>query len=76
MGIGGRGKYIYPDGEIYEGDYKRGIKQGFGKVKFNNGNIYEGPFNNGLPHGIGKFIKNGKSRNVEFNNGKFVKVVN
>ena len=74
--ISGRGKYIYPDGEIYEGDYKRGIKQGFGKIKFTNGNIYEGPFNNGLPHGIGKFIKNGKSRNVEFNNGKFVKVVN
>ncbi len=74
--ISGRGKYIYPDGEIYEGDYKRGIKQGFGKIKFSNGNSYEGPFNNGLPHGIGKYIKKGKSKNVEFNNGKFIKVIN
>ena len=74
--ISGRGKYTYPDGQIYEGDYVRGIKQGFGKLTFPNGNIYEGPFDKGLPNGIGKFTKNGKVKNVEFNYGNFVKVVN
>ena len=72
----GKGKYSYPDGQIYEGDYVNGVKEGNGKLTFPSGRIYEGPFVNGLQHGIGKYTKRGKTVDVLYENGKFIKVVN
>ena len=72
----GKGKYSYPDGQIYEGDYVNGVKEGNGKLTFPSGRIYEGPFVNGLQDGIGKYTKRGKTVNVLYEKGKFIKVVN
>lgn len=71
----GKGKYTYPDGQVYEGDYVNGKKEGYGKLTFPSGKIYEGPFLNGLQNGIGKYTKQGKTVNVLYENGKFVKVI-
>lgn len=70
----GRGVFTWPDGQVYEGEYINGIKEGQGKMTYPNGNIYEGPYVNGYPHGIGKYTKKGKTVNVEFNKGTFVKI--
>ena len=53
-----------------------GVKEGNGKLTFPSGRIYEGPFVNGLQHGIGKYTKRGKTVDVLYENGKFIKVVN
>ena len=60
---------------ILMGNFMNGIKEGKGKYVFENGNIYDGNFNNGLPNGYGKFCQKGKWKNVLFEKGKFVKVV-
>jgi hypothetical protein len=31
----------YPDGRIYEGEFKKGLRDGFGAYKW-NGNVYTG----------------------------------
>jgi hypothetical protein len=36
------GKLTYRDGEIYEGDFKSGIRDGKGKMTYENGDTYEG----------------------------------
>ena len=50
----GKGKEIYFDGSVYEGDFKNGEKTGKGKFEDYEGNIYEGNFFNGYKHSIGK----------------------
>ena len=55
-------------------DYLNNIKEGFGEYRFKNGKKYKGPYKNGKAHGIGVIImKDGKTREVEFVNGKIVK---
>jgi hypothetical protein len=46
----------YNNGDIYEGDWKKDVKEGKGKMKYNNGDIYEGDWKNNLKEGKGKFI--------------------
>ena len=70
----GYGTYKYFDGDFYEGYYINGLKNGKGKFVSNLGKeTYEGEFKNGKPNGKGILIKDGKSKNVEFNDGKMVK---
>lgn len=38
----GKGKYVYTDGNIYEGDWVDGKRHGKGKYTFVDGNVYEG----------------------------------
>ena len=54
----GKGKYIWKEGEIYEGEYRNGIKEGYGIFKWNNGKFYKGSFINGKPD------KNGQYKNI------------
>lgn len=41
--------------EKYDGEYKRGKKEGVGKYYFSNGDIYEGEWKDNKPHGQGVF---------------------
>jgi hypothetical protein len=52
----GKGKYVYINGDVYEGDYKNGKKEGKGKYVFVNGNVYEGDWKNGVMEGKGKMV--------------------
>jgi hypothetical protein len=45
----------YLNGDIYEGVWKEGKKEGYGVQKYLNGDVYEGEWKNDLRHGKGKF---------------------
>ncbi|KAL1222847.1 Phosphatidylinositol 4-phosphate 5-kinase 7 [Cardamine amara subsp. amara] len=49
----GKGKYVWSDGTIYEGDWDRGKISGKGKLMWSTGAIYEGDFSGGYLHGFG-----------------------
>eukprot|EP01012_Entosiphon_sulcatum_P019225 TRINITY_DN24066_c0_g1_i1.p1 TRINITY_DN24066_c0_g1~~TRINITY_DN24066_c0_g1_i1.p1 ORF type:complete len:144 (-),score=10.82 TRINITY_DN24066_c0_g1_i1:188-619(-) len=49
-------KLVYPSGDIYEGGWKDGKKEGWGTYLFKeSGNLYEGEWRRGLKHGRGIF---------------------
>ena len=48
----GRGKYIFPNGNTYEGQYEAGVRHGKGKFTYANGGVYSGGFENGKKHGF------------------------
>ena len=51
------GKIKYPNGNYYQGEEKKGIRQGKGIEYYHNGGIkYDGYWLNDLPEGEGKFI--------------------
>ena len=52
-------KKKYPNGDYYEGEWKKGQPDGFGKMIYANGNVYEGNWENGLPNGEGKMTYKG-----------------
>lgn len=75
----GKGRMIYPDGGVYEGDWKNGVMEGKGKYIFTYGDIYEGDFRNNVIEGTGKYIYgNGEiyegdyKNNVMEGKGKFI----
>ncbi|KAL8168178.1 hypothetical protein V2J09_009677 [Rumex salicifolius] len=51
----GSGKYVWPDGCIYDGEWRRGMRHGHGKLHFPSGAIYEGEFSGGYMHGDGSY---------------------
>ncbi|KND00874.1 uncharacterized protein SPPG_03976 [Spizellomyces punctatus DAOM BR117] len=46
--IEGKGRYIFPDGNIYVGDFKDGQFHGSGTVHFKDGGKYEAQWKNGV----------------------------
>ena len=50
----GKATATYQNGEIYEGNFIGGLREGFGKYSYTNGDVYEGNFKENLKHGIGK----------------------
>jgi hypothetical protein len=63
---------IFSDGNIYEGEFKDGNRNGKGKMIFSNGDIYEGEFKDGIENGKGKKIfSNGDIYEGEFKEGNF-----
>jgi hypothetical protein len=56
----GKGKYTWPDGSTYEGDYLNNYKHGKGTMTFTNGDVYTGGFVWGTIAGEGIYkYKNG-----------------
>lgn len=52
------GIMYFKNGDTYEGEFKRGIPNGFGKFYFKNGDIHIGDFVNNKFHGYGeRYIK-------------------
>jgi hypothetical protein len=45
--IQGRGRMVWPNGEIYEGWWKHGHRWGKGRNMYENGDVYEGEFYDG-----------------------------
>jgi len=54
----GKGKFIFKNNNIYEGDCKFGFPDGFGKYIFSNGDILTGFFSTGEINGLGTFENN------------------
>ena len=51
----GRGKKVYADGGVYEGEYKADKREGRGIERYANGDVYEGEFKAGNMEGRGIF---------------------
>ncbi len=68
--INGYGKYIYDNGDIYEGNFKDSLRHGKGKMLYANGDSYEGNYSMDLREGDGTYIfSNGDSYTGKFKNG-------
>ena len=52
----GKGKFEWPDGRFYEGEYKMDKKDGYGIFTWKDGRIYKGYWKNGKQHGDGEFF--------------------
>jgi len=56
----GKGRAEYSNGDVYEGEYKDGLRCGQGKYFYLKGNKYEGMWQNNVKSGVGKFEYNKK----------------
>ncbi|PKA67013.1 Phosphatidylinositol 4-phosphate 5-kinase 6 [Apostasia shenzhenica] len=52
----GSGKYLWTDGCMYEGEWRRGMTTGQGKLSWPSGATYEGEFKAGFMDGYGTYI--------------------
>jgi hypothetical protein len=43
-------------GDLYQGEFRNGLKHGEGVEKFANGDSYAGLYVNGLPDGYGEYF--------------------
>ena len=74
----GKGKLIWRDGQLYEGDFVHDVMQGFGILSYchhdaQNRSKYIGRFRNNQPHGDGKMIwKDGKKYEGVWSNGEII----
>ena len=72
--MNGFGRYTYANGQIYEGNYVNGIKEGKGKLIYPNGFVYDGDFVGGKPRGNANIISGGKNIPVQYSDGRFYQV--
>lgn len=70
----GQGKFTWPDGRVYEGDYVLDKMEGYGIYTWTDGKQYEGQWLRGKHHGKGIYRKNGvPDRYGIWENGKRIK---
>lgn len=55
--LGGKGTCIFPNGEIYTGEWMNCLFEGQGKLNFSDGDTYEGQFLKGERDGYGILMK-------------------
>ena len=60
--VNGKGKMVYDNGNMYEGDFVTGEKDGQGTYTYKDGGYYTGAWKNNLENGYGK--KYSKSGNI------------
>ena len=66
----GKGVYTYVSGNVYQGDFKNGHRQGSGILTYANGEKYDGSFDKDKKHGIGEYrCANGIIHKGSFANG-------
>jgi len=71
--VNGFGKMVYTNGDIYEGGFVNGKKEGLGSHTFKNGQVYLGQFYDNLRNGNGKFtFSDGNIYEGRFINDNFI----
>ena len=73
--MNGKGIYRWGDKQLYEGEYKNDVKEGFGTFTWLDKKIsYTGNWLNGKQHGIGALTcKDGTIKQGEWDHGKRVR---
>ena len=73
--MNGKGKFEWPDGRIYDGEYKNDKKEGHGVFTWPDGRQYDGNWKNGRQDGEGKFYnpKNKQWKKGIWKEGKRIK---
>ena len=67
----GKGKYTWPSGNVYEGEFEYGQRTGKGKYSYADGDVYEGEFEYGQRTGKGKYTwANGNVYEGEWQKGQ------
>ncbi|KAJ7976884.1 Phosphatidylinositol 4-phosphate 5-kinase [Quillaja saponaria] len=51
----GNGKYVWSDGCLYDGGWRRGMRHGHGRILWPSGTAYEGEFSGGYVNGTGTY---------------------
>ena len=70
-------KKKFPNGDIYEGEFKAGKRNGLGKYIWEDGSYYNGFWKNNKKHGYGEFVDTkGDKVTAIWKNGKFDSHVN
>ena len=69
----GLGKFTWPDGRVYEGEYFMDKKHGQGTCVWPNGKKYTGGWSNGKKHGVGVMVDEKGERKGEWSEGKRIK---
>ena len=71
--IAGQGVYVFPDGNVYSGDFKNGKRHGFGECYFAGGAHYKGRWQNDMPDGNGTMTEaDGKQKTGLWSRGALV----
>lgn len=52
----GKGKFLWPDGSVYEGYWKDGKANGKGRLVHSDGDIYIGEWKNDKADGYGRYM--------------------
>ena len=66
-----KGKMVYKNGDVYEGEFADNKLNDYGKMIYANGDVYNGHWKNGIKHGQGELINiEGLTYNCYWNNGK------
>ena len=51
----GQGKMMYDNGDVYDGEWVNGVRQGIGRMTYANGDIYDGAWLNDMWNGYGEY---------------------
>ena len=54
--INGTGRYVYSDGDIYEGEFENSYRQGFGEYTYIEGDVYKGQWVSSDRQGLGYYM--------------------
>ena len=70
---GGKGKYTFKNGDVYEGELEYGLEDGIGKLTYKDGSVYEGEWKKGFENGNGKLTyKDGSFKEGKWEDGHFI----
>ena len=51
----GKGVWSFPDGAIFEGEFRNDMKNGKGKYVYVDGDVYEGDWKDNMKNGVGRY---------------------
>lgn len=54
----GNGSYLFENGDLFNGSWKKGLPNGYGVYEFTNGDVYKGAWDDGLMDGRGTYTYN------------------
>tara|TARA_R110002072_G_scaffold32623_1_gene99316 strand:+ start:326 stop:763 length:438 start_codon:yes stop_codon:yes gene_type:complete len=54
----GNGSYLFENGDLFNGSWKKGLPNGYGVYEFTSGDVYKGAWKDGLMQGRGTYTYN------------------